>query len=133
MIRKRFVICLLCAVVATGCSHVETISYSKLLKVSKSWKEPKVAIWYYVGSDDSYHYFHFIDLGISEKYRVKKSEIHFDTFPLTMDRGSWRVLPWGPRTEVEAPTSGSKQLIGKRIRSTLVAISLQVKSTVRQN
>ena len=83
--------------VLTGCANAKTVSYSDLKARSESWKEPKVAIWYYQGSDEIYHYFRNQDLGKSEDYRVLRTEKTIeDEFQLNNDQSDWVVMPWGP-------------------------------------
>ncbi len=67
------------------------------MEITKHWREPKVAIWYYTGSDAEYHYFRFIDLGETKDYRVKREEMEIDaTYPVSKNQKNWRVMPWGP-------------------------------------
>jgi len=80
-----------------GCGEPEQITKSKLLTITKQWKEPKVAIWYYQGTDNSYHYFKYIDLGINKEYKVLKSELIIEkTYSLKTKQEEWHVMPWGP-------------------------------------
>jgi len=68
-----------------------------LLQRTSHWKEPKVAIWYYIGSKQQHDYFRFYDLGVSQVYRVPSGEIAVPTiFPYTADRSKWIIMPWGP-------------------------------------
>ena len=61
------------------------------------WKEPKVAIWYYLGSKDNFDYFLFRDLGAEKMYKVNSNDMKIEnTFPLSKDNEQWRVMPWGP-------------------------------------
>ena len=34
----------------SGCSEIKEVAYQQLMDRTKQWVEPKVAIWYYVGS-----------------------------------------------------------------------------------
>ncbi len=68
------------------------------MEISKHWKEPKVAIWYYMGTDNEFHYFRFIDLGVKQDYRVRRDELEIDKiYPLSKKQNEWRVMPWGPQ------------------------------------
>ena len=65
-------------------------------KAKSEWKEPKVSIWYYVGTKSGYHHFLHQDLGEKTIYRISDKELKTDlTFPLTKDRDAWKVMPWG--------------------------------------
>lgn len=79
-----------------GCKTAKTITFQQLMKYTQEWQEPKVAIWYYVGSDNEYHYFYFHDLNMDERYKVLRSEISLQyNFQLTKNRKKWKVMPWG--------------------------------------
>ena len=60
----------LVAISVVSCIPVQTVSKSTLLERTKTWHEPKVAMWYYMGTMDGFHYFEFNDLGVHERYRV---------------------------------------------------------------
>lgn len=98
--KKSCVTVFLSVLALSGCrGEAETVSCSELKARSMKWQEPKVAIWRYQGTEDSFHYFYFVDLppGHFENYRVAVSDIQIrDTFPRTSDQKKWRVLPWGP-------------------------------------
>lgn len=80
-----------------NCFGYELVSKKEILEKSKIWKEPKIAIWYYQGSDDNYHYFKYIDIGISEEYKVSKEDLDIENEQIkTSKRNNWRVMPWGP-------------------------------------
>jgi hypothetical protein len=100
-----FVACLF-----AGCTNAETVSGPQLIELTKHWKEPKVATWYYVGSNSEYHYFRFYDVGGKRTYRVNKEELPMESiYPITKNRKEWRVMPWGPlsiRQEIEQRHSG---------------------------
>lgn len=84
------------AVSIMSCSQPSTVSKAELIEITKHWKEPKVAIWYYMGTDNKFHYFRFIDLGVKQDYRVRRDELEIDeTYPLTKKQNEWRVMPWG--------------------------------------
>lgn len=69
------------------------------MELTKSWKEPKVAIWYYVGTKEEFHHFLFRDLDGDKLYRIKVNELEMKpTFPVTKDQKKWQVMPWGPPT-----------------------------------
>lgn len=80
-----------------GCARPEAIQKDALLEKTKSWKEPKVAIWYYTGSKDGRDYFLYHDLGVEKSYSVTSGEIKLSqTFPTAEDPVQWVVMPWGP-------------------------------------
>jgi len=81
-----------------GCDEAKEISYSELIELSKTWKEPKVAIWYYQGSDNTFHYFQHIDLGTKDQYAVIKSSFKINEQTISKDVNDWLVMPWGPQT-----------------------------------
>ena len=94
---KKLMLPLLISFMLLGCYEPLTVSTPDLMEITKHWKEPKVAIWYYTGSDAEYHYFRFIDLGETKDYRVKRGEMEIDaTYPLSKNQKTWRVMPWGP-------------------------------------
>ena|SRR3989344_2316491 len=102
---KRWLAIFLVLSLAAGCSEPETVTGVQLTELTKHWKEPKVAIWYYLGSDSEYHYFQFHDLGVTNNYRVKRNELSVESsFPLTKERKHWRVMPWGPQALIERKT-----------------------------
>lgn len=97
---KKWLLVLLISVFVAGCSEFEQVSNEKLQGLRKIWKEPKVAIWYYQGTDDKYHYFKYLDLGINNKYKVSKSEMRIsNTFLFTKKQKEWRAMPWGPHVK----------------------------------
>ena len=74
-----------------SCSNsTSTVSASDLKSKTRTWNEPKVAIWYYVKTQNGYDYFDYLDLGIKESFRVPAG--HF-SIPEGVGR---RVMPWGP-------------------------------------
>jgi hypothetical protein len=91
---------ILLAVFLAACSHPEQVTKEQIEATSQTWKEPKVAIWYYQGTDEKYHYFKYIDLGINNKYKVLKIEMAVtNPFPYTKEQKEWRVMPWGTHAE----------------------------------
>jgi hypothetical protein len=80
-----------------GCTSPQTVTRAELEQLKTQRHEPKVSMWYYVGSKDGFHYFHHNDLGGDEKdFRILGTELSWeDTFPLTRHRKSWRRLEWG--------------------------------------
>ena len=87
----------LCIVLLAGCARVTTVpSRAELDQLKSHWREPKVSLWYYMGSRDGYHYFHHWDLGEQRTYRISDKELAWqDPFPLTQNREDWKVLKWG--------------------------------------
>jgi hypothetical protein len=83
--------------VVIGCERAADITKADLLEKASHWKEPKVAIWYYIGSKHEHDYFRYYDLGVSQLYRLPSGDITLPaTFPYTTDRSKWIVMPWGP-------------------------------------
>ena len=80
-----------------GCASPQTVSRADLDRAKRQWREPKVSMWYYMGSRDGFHYFHHDDLGSDQKdFRISEAEFSWpDTFPLTRHRTEWRRLDWG--------------------------------------
>lgn len=88
---------LILGLLLTGCDEAKLIRKNELLAKTKTWKEPKVAIWYYVGSDEKFDYFVNIDLNQFNSYKVTKHQIEKEQeFPITKDQSKWLVMPWGP-------------------------------------
>ncbi len=80
-----------------ACGSQITLSGEKLLERTRQWKDPRAAVWYYMGSSDRYDYFYFHDAGIDQKYRVPAGEIGLNQkFVLNSKRDEWVVMPWGP-------------------------------------
>ncbi|MDH3830577.1 MAG: hypothetical protein OET87_05270 [Desulfobulbaceae bacterium] len=94
---KKWIVAIFYLFIVVGCAQPETVSKVEIMTLSEKWKEPKVAIWYYKGSDEKYHYFKYFDLGIKREYRVVKNEISLEsTFSVTPNEEEWRAMPWGP-------------------------------------
>jgi hypothetical protein len=75
---------------------VPIVTGGELERLKAQWKEPKVSIWYYVGSKDNFHYFRHIDVDGTRTYRVSEAEQNVEKpFPLTSDEKLWRVMYWG--------------------------------------
>jgi hypothetical protein len=88
-------LCLLLTLI--GCVSPKAITKDELVKSTRHWKEPKVAIWHYVGSKNGFDYFDYRDLGVHQVYCVESGQITLPrTFPMTRDERSWIVMPWGP-------------------------------------
>ena len=87
--------------VSTACEGEPIeLSATELMERTETWREPKVAIWYYQGTEDRYHYFKFSDLGINQRFRTPADEFPIEaTFPLSDDPDKWRVMPWGPASQ----------------------------------
>lgn len=96
MIARIFTILIL-MLALDGCVSPKQITKIDLIKTTLHWKEPKVAIWHYVGSKDGMDYFDYQDIGVHEIYCVESGQIFLPrTFPLTKDERTWMVMPWGP-------------------------------------
>jgi hypothetical protein len=80
-----------------GCAHPQTVTRTELDQLKTHRREPKVSMWYYVGSKNGYHYFHHDDLGDEKKdFRISNDELSWtNTFPLTRNRDQWKALEWG--------------------------------------
>lgn len=80
-----------------GCARPQTVSRAELDRARSQWHEPKVSMWYYMGSRGGFHHFHHDDLGSDQKdFRISEAEVPWsDTFPLTRHRSRWRRLDWG--------------------------------------
>jgi len=92
----KYILVVLFSLFLFSCEAPKIIHYSELIEISKTWKEPKVAIWYYQGSDKIYHYFQHRDLGVEDQYIVIKSEFNIQEQVLSYNPNVWRVMPWGP-------------------------------------
>jgi len=96
---KKNLILLLALAITTmfiGCEDIRTVKKVELEKAKSEWKEPKVSIWYYVGTKDGYHHFLHQDLNEQIVYRISEQQFPLkDTFQKTNDRNKWRVMPWG--------------------------------------
>ena len=89
------------AVLAVGillpaCDKAHTVTKSELDRATAEWQEPKVSIWYYVGTKDGYHHFLHRDLPGDKLFRVSATElIRPEQFPVTRNQKKWKVMPWG--------------------------------------
>lgn len=97
MISRLILVCAFLLTLAGCAARPQEIQKDALIEKTKHWKEPKAAIWYYTGSENDRDYFLYRDLGIEESYSVTSGEIDLTrTFPLTKERKTWVVMPWGP-------------------------------------
>lgn len=79
---------------AVGCTH--TVTMDQLQQKNMEHMTETVDWWYYMGSEDGYHYFRQVHTIGSGTYRVADSELAIsDPFPLTGDKSKWVPLPWG--------------------------------------
>lgn len=79
-----YILTIFLALSLISCSRPSTVSKAELMEITKHWKEPKVAIWYHMGTDNEFHYFRFIDLGVKQDYRVRRDELEIhETYPLS--------------------------------------------------
>jgi len=80
-----------------GCAGPQTVNRTQLEQLKAHWQEPKLTMWYYVGSKDGFHYFHHQDLGSAPKdIRISEAELSWqNTFPKTRSMKKWRQLDWG--------------------------------------
>jgi len=94
---RKWLIIIIVIIITAGCDHAQLISKVELINITHIVKEPKLAIWYYQGSDDTYHYFKHSDKGVNEECRVLKSEMIIENeYSLRKNQRDWRVMPWGP-------------------------------------
>jgi len=93
---NKKVLVIFLALLLAGCNEPQLVTKNELMELTQKWNEPKVAIWYYTGSDDEYHYFRFVDLGETKDFKVRRDELEIkDTYALGTKRQGWRVMPWG--------------------------------------
>jgi hypothetical protein len=114
--------CIFLAVGISGAIGAEQIARDALMEKTRHWKEPKVAIWYYVGSQSGRDFFQHYDLGVSEVYSVATGEIPLpNIFPRTKKQKDWVVMKWGPAA---LPHSTSNKPLeptaGRRIASLFI-------------
>jgi len=96
--KKNIIISIVSIFILTlvGCDKYQTVTKAQLEKAKSEWQEPKVSIWYYVGSQDGYHHYLHRDLPEDQLYRVSESEFNqTDQFPITRNDKKWKVMPWG--------------------------------------
>ena len=105
--------------VVIGCERAADITKADLLEKASHWKEPKVAIWYYIGSKHEHDYFRYYDLGVSQLYRLPSGDITLPaTFPYTTDRSKWIIMPWGPAAKrTESSNKSLQPTAGRRTAS----------------
>jgi uncharacterized protein YceK len=79
-----------------GCHSVRTVDLTALKRDQEIWNEPKVSIWYYMGTRQGYHYFVHEDLPRSIYYRVSAAEMTIEhPMPYTLVAQKWQVMHWG--------------------------------------
>lgn len=90
-------IALIFVLAIVGCTTPQTVNRAELERLKIHWHEPKVSVWYYVGSKNGFHYFHHDDLGGGQKnFRISEAELSWQhTFPRTRWRWRWQALGWG--------------------------------------
>ena len=82
--------------ILAGCVNPQTVTKTQLDKEKSEWNEPKVSIWYYIGSKDGFHYYLHRDLPEDQIYRISESELRQENqFPITRSQRKWEVMPWG--------------------------------------
>jgi len=80
----------------TGCTDTPIVTRSELDQLKATWKEPKVSIWYYVGTKDGCNYFTHWDVDGRKTYRISDNEQKMENpFTVTTDEKAWRVMYWG--------------------------------------
>ena len=92
--RLRHTVVFLLVMISAGCSH--EVSLSQLRQKDVDHRFETVNCWFYMGSEDGYHYIRQKHTLGSGTYRVAKSELAINhERPLTGDRRKWVPLPWG--------------------------------------
>lgn len=87
---------LVVSVLLSGCNKPQTVTKTELDKAKAEWQEPKISIWYYVGTKDASHHYLHRDLPGDKLYRVSERELNQENpFPVTRDQKKWKVMPWG--------------------------------------
>jgi hypothetical protein len=111
---------LLFLVIGTSAAFgAEQITQDALMEKTRHWKEPKVAIWYYIGSEDGRDFFLHYDLGVSEAYSVATGQIPLPKmFPHTKKRKDWIVMKWGPFTLPHSTSNQTMQRTATRCAAT---------------
>ncbi len=89
-------ILILFSLLLLGCQHTSTVSRAEFESLRTHCREPKVSVWYYMGSKDGFNFFRHRDLDGTRDYRVPEGEMKYpQTFPLTYNQRSWRVVSAG--------------------------------------
>jgi len=95
---------------AVSGTFTKQLSCADLSKRTREWKEPKLAVWSYMGTRDGYENFAAQDRpdgvistlisGNFKFFKVKESEIRLSRrFSLTEEPEKWTMLKWGPPGE----------------------------------
>ena len=75
--------------------------FEELDKLRCEWQEPKVSQWFYIGSENGYHWFIHRDLPEDKFYRVSISEYEIENPIIIMnDQSKWVLMPWGPGSDI---------------------------------
>jgi hypothetical protein len=120
MTPRIVMMCIFLMIGISAARGAEQITGDALMEKTTHWKEPKVAIWYYIGSQEGRDFFQHYDLGISEVYSVATGEIPLPkTFPRTKKQKDWIVMKWGPlalrrSTSNQSPQSTPSRLVSFR-------------------
>ena len=94
IIISSIIFCL--CVLLVGCLTPQTVSNAELEKAKAEWQEPKVSVWYYIGSKYGYHYYLHRDLPGDQLYRVSEKDLNqINQFTFTRNKAKWKVMPWG--------------------------------------
>lgn len=95
MIKKIYSIFLLSTIIL-GCQEIRTVTRTELENAKARWTEPKVSIWYYMGTKEDFDYFIHEDIDKTVIYRIKSNEITLDgRFKFSTNRKNWRFMRWG--------------------------------------
>jgi hypothetical protein len=87
---------ILVAIIVCGCHDAQTVSRAELEEAKSEWQEPKLSIWYYMGSKGGYNYFSHVDLPETKVYRIQEIELILkDRYPITSKRNKWKMMKWG--------------------------------------
>ena len=87
-------ILVVCGLFLTGCA--ETVSFDRLQRIQyEDWAE-SINSFFYMGSNQKYHYFHNSREMFSRDFRVPRHDLAVKReFELTKDRKQWIRVPLG--------------------------------------
>jgi hypothetical protein len=80
---------------------VPIINFSELETLRCQAQEPKVSQWFYIGSENGYHWFVHRDLPEDKYYLISISDYQIEDPKIIMnDEAGWVLMPWGPGSEI---------------------------------
>ena len=102
---KQTIVLILTIFVIASClpnkEDVPIITFEELDKLRCEWQEPKISQWFYIGSENGYHWFIHRDLPEDKFYRVSISEYKIENPIIIMnDQSKWVLMPWGPGSDI---------------------------------